>query len=52
VTSVTKANSVKIELNFAQLSTLQDRKDLQAMAASILANGAVKTVVENLEPIY
>jgi hypothetical protein len=52
VTSVTKANSAKFELNFAQLSTLQDRKDLLAMAASLLVNGAVKTVVENLEPIY
>lgn len=44
----------KFEFTFrlAPDSTLQDRKDILALAASLMSNATMKSVVENVEPLY
>lgn len=52
VATVTRFSSAKVELNFANLSTVQERKDLLAYVKNFLAQASVVTSVENLEPFY
>lgn len=44
----------KFEFTFrlSQASTAQDRKDILALAASLFGNATMKSVVENVEPLY
>lgn len=51
-TSVVRTNSMQIVFNFAQTASVQERKNLGEMASKLLANATVKSVIENLEPIY
>lgn len=52
VTSVAFTNTVNIEFLTHELSTEQNRKDILAFAKSVLNATAIKTVVENNEPLY
>lgn len=52
VTTLDKANSAKLEFNFSQKSTSVERLDVCTMFSNILANATVKSVFENLEPLY
>lgn len=49
---VVRYTAVSISANFHPNSTLQERKDAMAYVGNTLANAAVKTSVENLEPHY
>ena len=50
--TVVRYNSGQLVLNIHPQSTLQERKDLYAYMANSMANGSIKTSVENLEPFY
>lgn len=52
VTSVVRACSAKLSLNFAPDSTAQERKDTLAYLVNYLSNATVKTAIENIEPFY
>lgn len=45
-------HKVKVEILLSERSTGQNRKDALALMANLLASATVKTVVENLEPLY
>lgn len=52
VVQVVRNNSASLTLNFSPDSTAQERKDTLKMMAELFAHATVKTMVENLEPIY
>lgn len=52
IPTVTRYNSAKVELNFAQESTDQERKDVLAYMTNFLSNANVKTSVQILQPFY
>lgn len=52
VATVTRFSSAKLEMNFANLSTEQERKDLLAYVKNFLTNASVATSVTDLEPFY
>jgi len=52
IATVTRYSSAKVELNIANGSTLQERKDLLAFVANYLDVAEVKTSVQNVEPWY
>jgi len=47
-----RVSSVQTRFNFAQDSTLIERKDLFAIHTNCLANATMKSSVENIEPFY
>lgn len=49
---VIRQNKLDFTLNLSQDSTLQDRKNAVALLANLLDNATVRTMVENLEPLY
>jgi phosphoribosylformylglycinamidine (FGAM) synthase PurS component len=51
-TALDYTNSVHIEFVMHERSLEQERKNLRVLAANLLANAAVITVVEKLEPMY
>lgn len=52
VAQVTRYSSAKVEMNFANLSTESERKDLLAYVRNFLANASVATSVASIEPFY
>lgn len=50
--TVVRNNSADIRINFAPDSTSQERLDTLAMMANLLAHATVKSMVQNVEPIY
>lgn len=50
--AVLRSSKVDFAFNFSQLSTAQERKDLLALVSNLFAHATVKTVVENIEPLY
>jgi hypothetical protein len=52
VTSLDRFDSAKLEFNYSQKSLSVERLDLLAIVSNALANATVKSVHQNLEPIY
>lgn len=52
VDQVVRTSKFEFTFRLSQQSTAQDRKDILALAASLFANATMKTVVENIEPLY
>lgn len=52
VDTVVRNSSAQLTLNIHPESTLQERKDLMAYIANMLAIAGVKTSLQNLEPYY
>lgn len=52
VDTVIRTSQFKFEFDCSQLSTAAERKDLRVLAANLLQNSLMTTVIENLEPIY
>lgn len=50
--SVDHLSSAKVEFNFAQSSSLAERKDVVALFANALNNAMVKECILEVEPIY
>lgn len=50
--SVDYTETVTIDILTNERSSTQDRKDIRVLAANLLLNATVVTVVENLEPLY
>lgn len=49
---VVRYSSAKLEMNFSNLSSEQERKDVLAYVKNFLANATVATSIQNLEPFY
>jgi hypothetical protein len=52
VTSVVRNSSAELTLNFSQLSTSQERINLLKMMSNLLGHATIKSVAQNVEPIY
>lgn len=52
VDTVTKVSSLSFQINFAQTSSSQDRKDIVKMLSGLFTNTLVVTMADNLEPLY
>lgn len=52
VEKVVKTNSFDFTINFAPLSTAQERLNLMKILSGILDHTTVKSVAQNVEPIY
>lgn len=49
---VVRSSKFEFTMRLSQESTLQDRKDILALAASLFGNATMKSVVEQIEPLY
>lgn len=49
---VVRVSKFEFTFRLAQTSSPQDRKDILALAASLFGSATMKTVVENIEPLY
>lgn len=52
VTIVVRTNKTNFDINFSQESTLAERKDDAAMIANLMANSAIKSAIQNVEPFW
>lgn len=52
VSTVTRYSSAKLEMNFSNLSTEQERKDALAYVKNTLANAGVIDSIVKIEPFY
>lgn len=52
VATVTRYSSAKLEINFSNLSTESERKDLVAYIKNFLANATVTSSLVNIEPFW
>ena len=52
VTTKVRASSAKVEFNFAQSATQQEKKDLVAYITNTLGTAAVKAAIADLEPYF
>lgn len=52
VTTVDRSSKIEFTARLSQKSTLQDRKNMVALIKNFFDNATIKTVFENIEPLY
>jgi hypothetical protein len=50
--AVIRTSSASFEINFAQASTVQDRKDAVKLLSNLFNHATVVTMAEKVEPLY